>query len=180
MRPPALRQRAFLWHTEDADGYPNLAFEHFYQQGMSCYQWRLPARLKRQAFRKACAAWQASGQVVAMWQIRAFVYGAAGQDCHGRRERRASVGFQWPAPPDPSWELVVCVYPDGFCDLDLVHSVSRAFWSEHHGFFPSPSEDAALLNAAWYDRMGFQTLRMQPLLRVTATPRRPHLRLVKS
>lgn len=171
---------SFLRSAEDADGYPSLAFERFYRQGMSCYEWHLPTILKKQAFRKVCNEWKAMGHSVALWQVKAFIYGAAGWDFRGRRDRRIAPSFRWPAPPDPSWSIVVCAYPDGYCDLDMVHAVSRVFWSEHNGFFEPPSEDATLINAGWYRRMGFAILSMQPALRVTTAKQRPpHLRVVK-
>lgn len=82
-------------------------------------------------------------------------------------------------PPDASWELVVCVYPEGVFELDLLHPVSGRFWSEENGFFAAPTEDRHLLNRGWFEYMGFDVLTMQPALQVKiAGPAYPHLKLV--
>lgn len=83
------------------------------------------------------------------------------------------------SPPDPSWELVVCTYPDGTCELDLVHPVSGRFWSEDNGFFELPTEKRTLMNPMWFKSMGFDVMHMQPALQVRiGDPKRPHLKLV--
>lgn len=169
----------FLERAEDAEGYPAWGFEAFYQQGIACFVWGLPKPLVRQAFKKVCHDWLAKVGPVAMWQVRAFVYGLHGKSGSGVRERRVPEGFRWPTPPDPSWELVVCVYPDGECDLDLLHPVSGRFWTEDNGFFPQPTEDRLQVNRYWYEEMGFDILLMQPTMQVqVAEPQNPHLKLV--
>lgn len=167
----------FLEHSEDAEGFPTWEFEAFYQQGLSCFVWGLPKPLIRQAFKKICTYWMTSHASIAMWQTRAFVYGA-----HGRRPgslRRIPEGYRWPTPPDPSWELVVCVYPNGFCDIDLAHPVSRRFSSEDNGFFALPTDDRSLMNRQWFEAMGFNILDMRPAMRVRVAERRqPYLKPV--
>lgn len=170
---------SFLAHAEDEEGYPVWEFEAFYQQGMACFVWGLPKYLARQAFKKLCSDWKANGETVAMWQVRAFVYGRAGKCGEGVRPRRVPDGFQWPTPPDASWELIVCFYPDGKFDLDLLHPVSCRFWSEDNDFFAVPTEDLTLMNREWFETMGFDLMDFQPDLQVQVTgPKPPHLKLV--
>ncbi|GAB0079373.1 hypothetical protein TOC8171_47790 [Pseudomonas syringae] len=169
----------FLDRAEDPDGYPVWGFEVFYQQGISCFVWGLTKPLIRQAFKRVCADWRAKGQTVAMWQVRAFVYGLTGRCGDGVRSRMVSSEFQWPTPPDASWRLLVCVYPDGKCDLDLVHPVSRRFWSEDNGFFSLPSEDPCTINRDWFEQLGFEVMIMQPGMHVQIADRKaPRLKLV--
>lgn len=99
----------YLDRATDEAGYPVMGFEAFYQQGISCFVWGLPKPLVRQAFQRVCADQKAQGRVVAMWQVRAFVYGLSGRFEGGQRERKAPAGYQWPTPPDASWELIVCI-----------------------------------------------------------------------
>ncbi|WP_235201060.1 hypothetical protein [Pseudomonas syringae] len=82
-----------LDRATDEAGYPAMGFEVFYQQGISCFVWGLPKPLVRQAFRRVCADEQAHGNAVAMWQVRAFVYGLSGCCEGGQRERKAPEGY---------------------------------------------------------------------------------------
>lgn len=169
----------FLDRAEDANGYPNMAFEAFYQQGLSCFVWGLPRPLVRRAFERVCADQQARGKAIAMWQVRAFVYGMSGRYDGASCVRRVPDGYRWPSPPDASWELIVCVYPDGCCDLDLLHPISRQFWSEDNGLFHLPTTDRSLMNRDWFERMGFELMEMQPAMQVRiAQPTTPYLHLV--
>jgi hypothetical protein len=114
-----------------------------------------------------------------MWQVRAFVHGLSGRCEGGQRERNAPVGYEWPTPPDASWQLIVCFYPGGSFDLDLLHPVSCRFWSEHNGFFEVPTEDRSLLNRDWFESMGFDVMTMQPAMQVDIDDSKtPHLRMV--
>lgn len=168
-----------LDRAEDANGYPNMAFEAFYQQGLSCFVWGLPRPLVRRAFKRVCSEHQARREAIAMWQVRAFLYGLSGRSEGASCVRRAPDGYRWPSPPDASWELVVCVYPDGCCDLDLLHPVSRRFWSEDNGLFHLPTTDRSLMNRHWFEKMGFELIAMQPVMQVQTTePAIPHLQLV--
>ena len=129
----------YLQRAEEDSEYPNLEFENWFQLGRECFLARLPKPLRRQAFHAQLSRWQAQGRPVHWWQARAFIYGAAGRGWAGKvAEPRLSSNFQWPTPPDPSWLLVVCCYPGGTCELDLVHQVSRRFWSEQNDFFEIP------------------------------------------
>lgn len=169
----------FLDRATDEAGYPAMGFEVFYQQGISCFVWGLPKPLVRQAFKRVCADQQAKGNAVAMWQVRAFVYGLSGRCEGGQRERKAPAGYEWPTPPDASWELIVCIYPGGSFDLDLLHPVSCRFWSEDNGFFAVPTEDRSLINRDWFESMGFDVMTMQPAMQVQiADSKTPHLKLV--
>lgn len=162
----------------EPERYPRWEFEAFYQQGIACYLWELPRPLVKNAFRAVCERWIASGKSVEPWQIRAFIHGCTGD--FSKRRRLSPDGYAWPDPPDPSWQLVVCAYPDGTCDLDLVHGVSRRFYSEDNGFFDPPTTNLGYINRSWYEEMGFQVFRMQPYLEVTTQrrSRKEHLRLV--
>ncbi len=171
---------SFLDRAADEDGYPDMDFETFYQQGISCFVWGLPRYLVRQAFKKLCSDWQATGGTVAMWQVRAFVFGLSGRyGSAGIHSRRIPDDFQWPTPPDASWELVVCFYPDGKFDLDLLHPVSCRFWTEDNGFFDVPTEDPTLISRDWFKKMGFDLMDFQPDMQVqVADSKAPHLKLV--
>ncbi|MFY2597168.1 hypothetical protein ACOTHJ_12970 [Achromobacter xylosoxidans] len=183
----------YLRRSEDIDGYPNLAFEHWYQQGMSSYMARLPRALRKQALKACIQQWQKSearrgGDVgscarhmaPAYWMLRAFAYGATGRDSEGLRTPAVAEGYVWPEPPDAAWALLVCAYPDGECDLDMVHPVSRRFWSEDNDFFepPGPRE---IFNRSWYESMGFEVMRMSPAMtaRVDWAPPKRHLSVVR-
>lgn len=120
-----LQAHSFHAHAEDDNGMPNYAYELFYQQGMSCYRWGLPRPYVLQALRAVSASYMQRFGPVSFWQLRAFAYGLRGLDCAGLRQRAAPVEYRWPLPPDAAWQVVACLYPDGLCDLDFVHPVSR-------------------------------------------------------
>jgi len=172
----------YLDRATDEAGYPAMDFETFYQHGVSCFVWGFPRSLVRRAFQRVCGDWKAEGKPVALWQMRAFAYGLSGHYAGGMHKRLARDGYQWPTPPDASWELVACIYPNGEFDLDLLHSVSCRFWSEDNGFFDPPTESPLLpllMNQQWFEKMGFDVLRMQPLMRMkVAGTAPPHLTLV--
>jgi len=175
----SILHRAFLSHVEDEEGYPNMAFEHFYQYGLDCFFWRLPRPMIRRAFQRACHTWK-SESGIAMWQVRAFIDGLRGQRAVGTPSATPLVPetYSWPLPADASWTLVACVYPDGFIDLDIVHEVSRRFWSEDNGFLELPPDDAGRLTRCWFERTGVDVLVMQPDMAVDfALPKR-HLHVV--
>lgn len=158
----------------DEAGYPNMEFEEWYQQGMACHRVNMPRVLVRQAFRHLAKGWMRRNKKIAMWHIRAFVYGLSGRDNRGQRERLVPEEFSWPAPPDASWQWVVCVYPGGFCDVDLVHPASRRFWSEDNGFIELPR-----LDCWWFEDMGFTIMEMSPEMKVREGETVRHLSLVK-
>lgn len=174
-----MKQPAFLDRAEDQAGYPDMDFEEFYQQGISCFTWGLPKSYARQAFLHLCKRWEGRGKQVEMWHVRAFVYGCKGLCESGKRERRAALGYVWPTPPDRSWETIVCLYPNGACELDFVHPVSRMFWSEDNGFLILPTDDYTVLGGWWFEEMGFEIMVMQPLMQAqVADSKTPHLKLV--
>ncbi len=166
---------SFLTKAEDDAGYPNLSFERFYQQGLMCHRWRLSRLLVRQAFRHLCAGYKGP---VALWQIKAFVYGSQGNCADGLQTPLAPEDYQWPSPPDRSWEMVVCVYPDGLCDLDFVHPVARVFWSEGNGFLKLPTYDTTLMGRWWFEEAGFDILFMQDEMQVMIGSSEKHLKLI--
>lgn len=161
----------------EPDGYPSLAFETWYQQGMRCYQARLPRHLRKQAFRAVADLWTKVGGTIRRWHLQAFAYGAQGRDAQGRRCRRVPEGYCWPEAPGASWGLVVCSYPDGETDLDFVHPVSGRFWSEDNGFLPAPEPRTDYFNRLWYEQMGFDLLNCSPNMRLGMSARAPHLSL---
>lgn len=163
--------------------YPNMEFEDWFQLGRKCFLARLTKPLRKQAFHEQLRRRQAEGRTVHWWQARAFIYAAAGRGCAGDgAEPRLSSNFQWPTPPDPSWQLVVCCYPDGTCELDLVHQVSRRFWSEQHDFFEIPVDcvdpKSIFFTRQWYRDMGFDVIDFDPELLAEVGNYQPHLRLV--
>lgn len=104
------------------------------------------------------------------WMMRAFAYGAS-----GRVAKKAGIDYQWPKPPDCAWQLVVCCYSEGECDLDFLHPVSRKFWSEDNGFFESPP--GKRFSRQWYEKMGFSIVEMSPFsVAIDCSPSR-HLAL---
>lgn len=171
---PPFRQGHYLERACDG-GFPRLDFEFWYQRGVSCYQAGLPKSYRRRALDKAIADWEGEVQY---WMLRAFTYGAAGRDSVGIRSKILSPAFQWPQRPDPSWEVVVCHYPDGACELDMVHSVSRRFWSEIHGFFEMP-EPQDFFNRSWFEMMGFNIITMNPGMLVDIGTTKSHLFIVR-
>lgn len=175
----SISRGAFLSMVEDEAGYPNMAFEHFYQYGLDCFSWRLPKSMIRRAFQRACLTWK-SEQGIAMWQIRTFIYALQGQRTAGAMIATPFVPdtYSWPLPPDPSWTLVACVYPGGFIDLDIVREASRRFWSEDNGFPEFPPDEGRRLSRRWFDRMGVDIIVMQPEMAIDfAVPKR-HLHVV--
>lgn len=171
----------YLARAEADHGYPLMDFEDWYQHGMDCYYAQLPVALRRQALGALSKRWAASGKEVAFWMLRAFVYGARGLDSSGQRTPIVSQDYRWPTPPDAAWELVICCYPDGECDLDLVHPVSRRFWSEDNGFFDPPGEGkgARYFTRHWYVRMGFDVMNFHPDAVATVGPSTCHLSVVR-
>lgn len=123
----------YLDRAESVDGFPLMEFEDWYQHGMGCFYAGLPKSLRKQAMNALARQWVARGKQVSFWMLRVFAYGATGRDSTGQRTPRVSKEFRWPTPPDSAWELVVCCYPDGQCDLDMVHPVSRRFWHKVKG-----------------------------------------------
>ena len=170
---------ALLAMAEDDAGYPNMAFEHFYQYGMECFYWRLPKPLVRVAFKRACQTWKAESDI-AMWQIRAFIYGLNGHQATGEPVAQpfAPETYRWPLPPDPSWTLVACVYSDGIVELDIVHETSRRFWSEDNGFLDLPPDDGRRLSRRWFERVGIDVILMKPAMTVDLAVPKRHLRPV--
>lgn len=169
-----LKVSSFHQKAVDEQGYPNMDFEEWYQQGMACYRVKLPRKLIRQALHHLAEDWKRRTKAIELWHIRAFVYGLSGRDDNGQRGRLVPDDFSWPSPPDSSWQWVVCVYPDGLCDVDLVHPVSRRFWSEDNGFIELPE-----LDHWWFENMGFTIMKMSPAMKVCEDQSDPHLSSVK-
>lgn len=175
-----IAKHSFLGRAQDDEGYPSMEFEFFYQQGLSCFTWNLPKKLRRQAFKHLCNSLLKKGAKIAMWQVRAFIYGCHGLCGDGQRERRVSADFQWPLPPDNAWKMIICVYPDGKCDLDFVHPVSREFWSERNGFLSLPCYDPNRMGAMWFEEMGFEVMVMRKAMSLSIAKPGPHLTLATS
>lgn len=167
-----------LERAETADGYPNIDFEFWYQQGVSCYGARLPAWLVRQAFRVCFAEWKVAGKEVAIWHIKAFLTGVRGGSGVATHPRHVHPEFKWPEPPPAGWFLVVCAYPNGACEIDYAHPISRAFWSEDHEPFPVPDK-VTVFNPWWYKRMGFEMMYMNYTMQVAVAPPSRHLHAVE-
>jgi hypothetical protein len=75
--------------------------------------------------------------------------------------------------------MIVCVYPNGDCELDFVHPVSRMFWSDGNGFLALPTDDFARMGQWWFEEMGFEIMVMQPMMQAHVTDSvPPHLKLV--
>lgn len=182
----------YLQRCESADGYPNLAFEHWYQFGMQCHMARLTPTLRRQALVACVKLWKDKGKraraggvsptvttAVEFWMLRAFAYGASGRDSEGKRRPYVSSDFAWPQPPDAAWQLVVCCYPDGECDLDMVHPVSRRFWTDDHPYFDPPGPSTRF-DRRWYESMGFDTMIMFTTAAFASGAPTRHLSLVRA
>lgn len=163
-----IQRHSFHRHAVDEAGMPNMDYELFYQQGIRCYCWGLPKPYVRLALRAVCRSYTQRFGPVALWQLRAFAYGLRGLNDGGQRERFVKADYAWALPP-AGWDVVVCVYPDGMCDIDFVHPVSRRFWSEDNGFLELPSYDRSMLDGWWFEEMGFEVMRMQPAMQVQIT-----------
>lgn len=173
-----IQRHSFLKHVVDEAGMPNLDYELFYQQGISCYCWGLPKPYVRQALRAVCRRYAQRFGDVSFWQLRAFAYGLRGLSEAGQRERYVQADYAWPLPPS-GWNVVVCLYPDGMCDFDFAHPVSRRFWSEDNGLLKLPSYDRSKLGSWWFEEMGFEIMLMQASMQLEFTNRPlPHLKLV--
>ena len=48
-----------------------------------------------------------------------------------------SPDYKWPAMP-PGWQVEFVIYPDGEINMDFLHPVSCAFWSEDNEFLDLP------------------------------------------
>ena len=168
----------YLKYASDSEGYPNMDFESWYQLGVECFKARLPKVLRKQAFEALTERWLAMDRDVKSWHARAFIYGSSGRNAVERSNQDVDPEYQWPCPPDPSWLLVVCCYPDGWCELDFVHQVSRRFWSEENEFLDPPLDGRSHFNRAWYAKMGFDVLEFDPRFVPVPGGKVPHLRLV--
>lgn len=142
--------------SETEPGYPCMAYEEWFQQGMECFTWALPRSMVRQALEALAKRWRDAGKRVEGWHLRAFVYGLRG----GRdpEARPTIAGYIWPVPVDSRWELVAVVYRDGHADLDWLHAETAAFWSEEHGFLDLPPHQGQLRGKDWFERMGISVL----------------------
>ena len=147
----------YLARAETADGYPSLDFDGWYQQGMACFYVQLPKSLRKHALHALVKRWITEGKAVSTWMIRAFAYGAKGRDAGGQRTPWVSSDYRWPTPPDAAWKLVVCCYPNGECDLDLLHPVSCKFWTEDNGFFAPTVDVIVMMNPMATVEIGFGT-----------------------
>lgn len=166
-----------LFLRAEVDGYPCFTFETWYQQGKRSYLAGFPRRYIKQAFRALCQQWLMAGKTVEMWHIRAFVYGSLGGS--NTEPQWVRPGYSWPEPVDPSWSLFVCYYPDGFCDLDMAHKVSRRFWSEGNGFVELPEKNTARFTKQWYEQMGFTVMVMTPFAELEVAAPERHLKVVR-
>lgn len=174
LAPEAVKRprRLPAWVQQHAEigEYPNMAFEAFYQQGLASFKARLPKWLVRQSF----AALVARHPKAAMWQVRAFLWGLKG-GVNPEEHARVPADASWPEKL-PGWDLVICRYPDGELDIELVHPVSRRFWSEDNHFLPIPESKA--IDQAWLKRHGFEIMQMMPVAALSYTKPSRHLKLV--
>ncbi len=121
-----LSASSFHLKAVDEAGYPNMDFEEWYRKGMACFRVRLPRELVLQAFRHLAKEWERRNKIVAMWHIRAFVYGLSGRDDRGQRGRLVPEDFSWPirliAPGSGSSALILtaCVTSTWFTQLVAV------------------------------------------------------------
>jgi len=175
MRP--VWTRALDAHAAGDDDLPVMAFEEWYQRGLECFRWNFPRPLVLRAFGNLVLQ-QKWSKDVQMWQVRAFIYGWRG-GYSGRDVCRAP-GYAWPVPSDPSWDLVVFVYRDGYPVLDWLHPVSRRFWSEENEPFVLPSSEPGELYRGWFIEMGFDVLDEMPCARLEFgnKPKSRHLTFV--
>lgn len=171
--------KSFRLKAVDEYGYPSMDYEIFYQQGVECYCWGLPRYLIKQAFKKVSTDWLARNKAIHTWQMKAFIDGTRGRSEIGQHEICVDSHYQWPKPIDASWGIVICAYPDGYCEMDMLHPVSRVFWSEENGFLEHPVSSTRTLNRYWYERMGFDILYMHPDMEVVTDIAEPHLKIVR-
>lgn len=164
------RLPAWVQQHAELSEYPNMAFEAFYQHGLECFKARLPRWLVRQSF----AALVSRHPQVALWQVRAFLWGLKG-GANPDEHTRVSAHASWPEKL-PGWDLVICRYPNGELDIDLVHPVSRRFWSEDNHFLPVP--EGLAIDQAWLTCHGFEIMPMMPVAQLSYDRRPAHLTLV--
>ena len=160
--------------------FPDLHLEEFYQQGVNCRIWCMPRPYVEKALRAVSyrAAHKFGPQKFK--HLRAFVQGLRGVnssvDCS--HTKLCPSDYAWPLPPNHAWSVVVCVYPDGYCEIDFIHPVSRKFWSEYNSDLSLP-ETKHILTAKWFRDMGVEVLRMQPeMTAIVSEYKKTHLTLV--
>lgn len=163
--------------------YIDVDVEWFYKQGLECFLWSLPRGLTRQALKSVCAHHvDATDSPVALLHLRAFAFGLSGCCDGGRLDRLAPAGYAWPEPPDPSWDRVIFVFPDGGCEMDYLHPVSFECWSNQNDLPELPRDSRGVLTRNWFARMGFEiVVAMTDAVLATAAPGPAacHLRVVK-
>lgn len=171
-QPTNVPRRLPAWVQQHAEigEYPNMAFEAYYQQGLECFKARLP----RWLVRLSLAALAARYPQVEMWQVRAFLWGLKG-GVNPEEHARVPADARWPEKL-PGWDLVICRYPNGALDMDLVHPVSRRFWSEDNHFLPIP--ECTAIDQTWLTRHGFEIMQMMPVAQLSFDRRPAHLTLV--
>ncbi len=167
----------FLRYAAHPDGYPNLAFEAWYQRGLKCFQWQLPRPLAKKAFSRLCGAWREQARSIEIWHVRAFLHGYAGGPAPCQ-SRLVPSDYEWPTACDVSWKMVICAYPDGACELDFVHSASCRFWSEENEPPALPISGRSPLSRRWFMDMGFDVIDFSPTMEAQVATARPVLKLV--
>ena len=148
--------------------------------GAECFRARLPRSLVKQALRAQARRFTANGDVVTLWHLRAFVMGLRGHTPYGDVQQEHEDHCNWPQPPDPAWEIVVCCYLSQNCEIDLVHPVSRRFFSEAMSQAEAAQVTATPYRRSWFRMMGFQIIDFDPdmLAAISHLPPKAHLSIV--
>lgn len=170
------RNISWIDRFAEVDEYPSWDFERFYQLGKTSKRWGLPHALRLRALRTQMAEFESTtGEVTHLWQRRAFAQGFN----HETRDSRIPHDYEWPSPPS-GWQLVICAYPQGVCELDFVHPVSRRFWSEGNPFLKLPFECASFFRRSVFLDLGFDIIDFgMPTAKVVPSQHQSHLVLAR-
>lgn len=170
--PAYFRNRDVL----DSEGMPNFDYGLWHSYGSSCRLARLNKHLRKLALQTLIKRHYPDGQGIEHWMLRAFADGASRPRKNGPAPWTPE-GFVWPTPPDAAWEVVACVYPDGV-EIDMVHPVSRRFWSEDNDHFQLPEKR---FTRGFCERMGIPVILMSPdFVPAIAPKKKKHLSLAHS
>ncbi|MEM0550375.1 MULTISPECIES: hypothetical protein [Aeromonas] len=89
-----------------------------------------------------------------------------------------SQDYKWPSMPI-GWQLEFIAYPDGDVEMDFLHPVSCAFWSEENGNLTLPIKpDGTNITVHTLISAGVPYMTTFGYAVVSDKPNEPHLKLI--